>query len=67
MANYVIDVYRTLAQSIQVSADSPEEAILKVDELLESLEWDTERHGTDDVETVVVGEINPETLEHDYY
>jgi hypothetical protein len=67
MANYVIDVYRTLAQSIQVSADSPEEAILKVDELLESLKWDTERHGTDDVETFVAGEINPRTLEPDYY
>ncbi len=64
MTTYYVDVYRTVAQVVKVEADSPEEAEENID--FTSMVWET-THFTDDYETMVSGEVDPETGRRIYY
>lgn len=63
---FVVDVYRTLVQTIEVEADSKEEADKKAFDMgVDKLTW-TVGMMNDDVETVVSGEVD-KNGERQYY
>jgi hypothetical protein len=66
MTTYLVDVFRTYAQVVKIEADNAEQALTKVDDLLDGLAWSLDNL-TDDVETAVCGEINAETGDQEYY
>jgi len=56
MTTYIVDLYRTMAQSLEIEADSPEEAEQKALDSLASTVWHLQDL-TDEVEVVVSGEL----------
>ena len=64
---YVVDVFRTIAQTVEVEADDRDEAEAVADKMVEqgSLRWSLDNM-TDDYEIEVCGEVN-EQGEREYY
>ena len=65
---YVVDVFRTLAQSVEIEAENKEQAEQIAESMLEdgSICWDLREHLTDDVEVETSGEVD-ENGERLYY
>lgn len=65
---YLVDVYRELAQTVEVEADSPEDAHVKAYELAEGdkLEWRLDMLTWDSAECSVCGYVD-EKGERQYY
>ena len=62
---FLVDVYRTLGQTVKVNADSRQEAEEAVDRMIEdgSIQWDLSQL-TDDFETEVCGEVKADGEEY---
>ena len=62
---FLVDVYRTLGQTVRVRADSREQAEERIDEMINdgSVQWDISQL-TDDIETEVCGEVNADGEEY---
>ena len=62
---YLVDVYRTLGQTVRVRADSRDQAEERIDEMINdgSVQWDLSQL-TDDIETEVCGQVNADGEEY---
>ncbi len=65
---YVVDVFRTLAQSVEIEAENEEQAEQIAESMVKggSICWDLQEHLTDDFEVETSGEVD-EDGERLYY
>lgn len=68
MKKYIVDVFRTLAQSVEIEAENEEQAEQIAESMMDdgSIYWDLQEHLTDDFEVEISGEVD-ENGERLYY